>query len=991
MPDNVHEQVLKWRVDSGSQSAAQTSVDQLARRYAALKAEMVRLQSQARSLQRAYASQNTDLSSIAKNTIQLKRTTADLRDVERDLQNALSGSNAEYAERARLEKQLQVAQRAQGEQARLYGDVESRTRAITGAVGYFGGEGVERNVNFGAEVLASVEAVKLLKLELPKMIDNLGLSRVAVGGLALALGVSIIAFQKMKEAIKDSGEATRAYLKDQESFFELIKTGTESELRAAIDEKRQALEIAQARQSEIKYILDAAEKTEGFAGALIKLDDAFNTNLGGSRDLEQAGNDLRSEIGELERQIRTLDGALTSGASAAAEYQRQIEQQAKATVEAAELVSSILASVTPDSYKAAVGQINEQIRAAEIQREILSEAVSIGENAQGQINQANIAIEGMLNRIVTGPDITPEQRALNQEMTAGVAQWRQNIEVNKQYRDGLIAEADAAKIQIDAIDAQIRIYERQLTALNEYGQGMEQVEAVLGDFNRAQKVFSDAQSLSLKQAEDELAKNQRLQAQTLETIERLEALGLENEFVAQSVEDLRADYGELIERQYELSEAIIPAIKARDEEVARLKELTAAALATGKALGDMGKSVFYLNQAGTADKRGSRLSDLGKQIQEENDAARERLEAVRDFKREAIQLEEDRLIELRQDEEDHLRKRSQDMADHYRDLADLDADYYQDRADILADLGEQAREAEKERVDALVEANKEAQRATEDHLDRMNDINRDAQRDVRRAAMRLDAVGVREAQLRQQDALEDENEQYEKEKERREEDFRDRLEELGEQQRENERAGRERLADLKRQHDQERSERIFDFNLKLAREDQERAIELQRETDAWNLENNRRQQSLLDQQNMTAGAFLTLYNTVDAGWASIEDRFAAGMAVLGSLTPSGVGGALASLGGLPAFDRGGFMQHDGLAHLRRNEFVMTPEVAQAASRYVGGALSQQSLMQAMKAGGVNINSLQPIINIDRAGSRTDYQIQQLVRAGLLQALQEAAA
>lgn len=996
MPETVHEQVVKWRVDSTTASAAQRSVEQLSRRYAELKVEMQRLQGEARDATKAFRSQTGDINAIAQKTLALKKTTAELRDTERELSKALSESNAEYAERENLAKRLSQERRQRenlGASARLYGDVESRTRAITGAVGYFGGEGFERQVNFGAEALSSVEAVKLLKLELPDLAKNLGVSTAALGAMGAAALVAFVAFQKVKDIIKASGEEVRAYLKYQQEFFELIKTGTESELRAALEEKRQALEIARARQDDIKAMLAQEDKVKGLSRAFIELDDALNLNVNGSRDLEKAGDELGGEITELERQIRTLEGAMGAGATAATDYKARIEEQAQAMVDAAAMVGNVLATATPDTFASVVDQLEEEIRAREIQRDLLQPSVTAGEVAREEAQQAEDAIAALMQSIVTGPDITPEQRTANQQAMRNIALQRENLAYNQQIRDDLIAQGDAAQAQIDVLEAEIATRRKSLDGLEAHRQGIEAVGTVLDEYNRSQAIARDSRTMTRKQAEDELEQNRRQQEQTLTTIDRLKALGLENDVVRKSVENLTDEYDRLVDREYQLTEAIIPAIDARDLENDRIKQLTENLQGLGKALGGAGQSLFYLNQQGTADRKGARFSTFGKDLQEENDTARARLEAVAEFKREAIELEEDRLIKLRQGEEDFLRQRTQDLADHYTDLARLDQNYFEDRATLLDDLAQIATEAEQERIDALKEANTEAQREAEDHQDRIQDIMRDTRRDAQYAASRGDAVALRQAQLRAQDALEDENEQYEKERDRREEDFRDRLQELDDQRRENERAGRERLADLQRQHAQERTERIADFNQKLAREDQERTIELQRETDAWNLENNRRQQSLLDQQNMTSQAFLNIYNTVDSGWTSIENRFAVGMAALGGLAPAGVGGALAGLGGIPAFDHGGEMPRTGIAHLKQGEWIMVPEVAQAAKQFVGGQLTQQSLLAAMKGAGTAISIP---VNIQTDGlsqreiARLETLIPQRIEAVMTELFQEIA-
>jgi hypothetical protein len=211
----------------------------------------------------------------------------------------------------------------------------------------------------------------------------------------------------------------------------------------------------------------------------------------------------------------------------------------------------------------------------------------------------------------------------------------------------------------------------------------------------------------------------------------------------------------------------------------------------------------------------------------------------------------DRDLESSREAFDFSRDRIRDIEDFNRDLAQSDRDYQEDRqqsiADFYAALAEEESDQSEEDLDRLAKFNREEARRLEDHQDRLSKIVRDANDDVETAIGERDALAAFKAAEKAKKDIADEQEQYEKQRKRRLEDFQLQTED---QDKNDDRARQRRiraferqLADQEQQHNRERQRRLADFRQRLADEDADRRIRLQRQAEDF------RRQELLREQD----------------------------------------------------------------------------------------------------------------------------------------------
>lgn len=229
-----------------------------------------------------------------------------------------------------------------------------------------------------------------------------------------------------------------------------------------------------------------------------------------------------------------------------------------------------------------------------------------------------------------------------------------------------------------------------------------------------------------------------------------------------------------------------------------------------------------------------------------------------------------RALTLERDQEDADRKRAKDIAAHYADLAQLDATYYAKVGDQLERMAEDAADADKQQVEELQAYAKESERQAKDHRRRMLDIEQSLNRGVEGAVEDRSVSAAIEAVRQAKQQAEDENDQYDEERQRRDEDFKDRLDELRDQRAERLRDGQQALSDLKQQHSQERTQRVQDFWQRLRDEDQERAIKRQRQQQDWVSEDLARWNHYLAQQTKTATHWRILQSLTETGMQGVE-------------------------------------------------------------------------------------------------------------------------
>lgn len=818
---SVHDYIIRLKADSSTSRQTVERLRALEERFEKLRAEIKRLLGDTSGLSSGLKRFDSAADRTARNTKDLRRAVSDtaseieqMQRAVKDADNTLQSADgmADYARRLRTMR----------EQAQVYGDIESRTRAVTGAIGYIGGgagTGFERTANVGAEVLGAIEGLKLLKLELPGLKKQLlgsskatqtavkalqqfvpGMSEasaetaVMVGSLGAmaAAGIAMsVAFGKLKEVLARNSKAVEEYMDVSRSYAEVIATGTKEDVLAAIDANRDRNAAIDIERQELLQLLDAYEETKNGSGiltyALLELNEKAST-LG-----DAVGIDIAS-IDDVKKRLEELD----------AEYDKNIALESK-------LVNALATGATSAAdMKAQEEQLAQQ-------REEASQAIVAHLDRQAQYRA---------------------QLAQREET------WTR----------------DQVTARMNALDRQRKALEEEQQALDFYNEQM----------NMSADVY---------------------QAKTQQLADAIAAIDQEAQ---------------------DLTDSVMPAVKAREEETARVEAFESVLETTAQAAKDAATGM---------GKVGDALKDA---TQEAAKRARAATNLRASYAEKSAAIEQKRNIALVRDAEDWANKQTKALADHYRDMAKFDRDYYLKRQQAIDALKKTDVAANAERVKALRVFNKEDLRRTEDHLLRLGEIERDTRAQVRDAAASLDARAVIAAQRQGKKQLDDENRKYALEKKRRAEDFKDQLKALEAQRKERLEAARQALEDLRRQHDEERRERIADFQRQQQDAAIERSIKLQRQREDWAREDALRRQQFQQElaalnvyQNQRQSSellhFATLRNIASAGMSAVQQTFLAALNnIRNQAAGSGSGITVygAGAGGSPGY-RGGFSSFGG--------------------------------------------------------------------------------
>lgn len=282
-------------------------------------------------------------------------------------------------------KAYQQQVRAAREGATLYGDIESRGRALTGAVGYIGGETgmkVERAANIGTEVLASVEAIKLLKLELPELASKLDLSTknvAAMSAAAIAAGAAVLVAKDALDGLTSGAENARTAvvgaIEGTRDFYDFLADSSSEDARQRIDqindERRLNELLAQdlrTLQAGIERGLDVSDQgaLDAFAEGSLKVLDATGLLNFGLDEIKDALSETNAETVALDTEFRLLVQGILDGSFALNDAKVAAELAAQAE---RELAQERTAQITSD--------VQLQIKAANLS----------GEQAQKRLDQ----------------------------------------------------------------------------------------------------------------------------------------------------------------------------------------------------------------------------------------------------------------------------------------------------------------------------------------------------------------------------------------------------------------------------------------------------------------------------------------------------------------------------------------------------------------------------------------------------------------------------
>ena len=540
-------------------------------RVLSLRQEVKGLAEEQRRLEQAWLAGESATDAFVDATVKLERKRQDLAQAERGLRDEIAGTSDEMRQqRAEADRLLQ--QRADWQKASLYGDVESSARNITGAVGFLGGEAgarVERTLNVGTELLATAEGMGRLKQQLPTMAKNLDTSTLALGALGVGVVGASVAFEAMSQVIDRSTASVKNYLSYEEEYWRLRTHGTTEDAQAFLDEKKARLESLQARQAELQFILDEADKTGGALGTIYdglqiwnEATDILgkgNIDAGGMESLKDQLKEVNEEVASLGGETNRLESDLQAGAFAAndaAAAEKELADQRKAAQE------QFAASVDEQfRYQVEMGKARRDWSQEQLDQTLSD--IEIEKNArQRQLDD--------LRAFAASGFVDPSA-------IAAVEQAIQDLETEASYIENFIAPVVAAR------EAEIETIENAKVALEKLTDYREDELAA------AQEATEDAQEAFDKRAE--LQKDFKDESVALEAERAREILDEEVDFARQRLRDMRdfnlelADLdqeyldkrGDLVdaisEAQTEANAAQVDAIKDHQkEDVKLLKE-----------------------------------------------------------------------------------------------------------------------------------------------------------------------------------------------------------------------------------------------------------------------------------------------------------------------------------------------------------------------------------------------------------------------------------
>jgi len=427
-----------------------------------------------------------------------------LRDQERiddalqDTARSSARVEVAYTDQEQAAKRLAASQRKLAdaqirtarESADIYGDVASRTSAISGLASGLGGGALGGRLMIAADVLDAVEAVKLLRAELPAMVSQLGLSAGNVAALGIAAGVMAAAILVAKSALDDMADSAEN-VKQQISgridalkqYYDFIGDATSDDLKARIDETAQRrkmngdlLEDLQELKTAVDAGLDA-----GGAGAIDQLGegairalDAIGLLGYGLDEIKDAINETRQANVALETEYDLLTRAYTEGATATTDArQRELE-------------------ATIRKIAALEREAQQQITNAELIRTGTSKQIALRQQQIEDELEAYRTLESELEPLIATSDDAAQKLAETRDAIVLLEQESANL--TDTIMSAVVARERAEQMEKAFED---RAQERQSLALaraNEFSASMTDVSAVLAEGRDRAQEYADAQA-----------------------------------------------------------------------------------------------------------------------------------------------------------------------------------------------------------------------------------------------------------------------------------------------------------------------------------------------------------------------------------------------------------------------------------------------------------------------------------------------------------------
>ncbi|MBN1965486.1 MAG: hypothetical protein JW910_12625 [Anaerolineae bacterium] len=708
MNDNatISEHVLRYGTDEASINKAVAGVERIKGSFADLNKAAGDAARPLADVSKAAEMSDADrrVAELLDRIEDLKREAAELR---RSLGDTFDGA-ADGARRTTDEvKDLARAQREAAERARLYGDVESRTRAITGAVGYVGGtagEQIERTVNIGAEVLASVEAVKLLKLELPKLANNLDLSASKVAlltvGVVAAGTAAVVAHDAISDwskAAKEAQQQTQAQIGALQEYYDFIGDATSEQLQERLRTTAEEQAANQMLLNDLYKLRGAIEAgvdisdrgaVEFFAEGAVRALDYFDLMNVGLGDISEAVSETETAVRQGQAAFSLYSKALTDGTTAANDAAARAEEGTRRRLEAldrqmaAELDNAqLIETATSEQVQSRLETLNVERAAIEAYK---AELASL-EDPSGQVGAKlavlndQLFILGETEARLTN-NVLPAVEARERE-TAALEKQKAALEAAEEAR--LLALQDEQALALDRRDL-LASFARESIAIEE-----DRAQSILeeqADFERQRlrdlahhyqdiaKLDADAArkeaDLLDKQADEQADITKEETTARQEHYRDLEKLSEEHqERLRQIQNDAQTDYEEAARRRD--TSGALAAIRRGERDLKKEKdqyekERRERAEALDERLAELNEERDEKRQAGI-----EALQDLREQHQ------RERAERIADFQQKLAEEDDDRRLSLERqraawDDEDQERRQ------HYADQLGLTEDKLQD-------------------------------------------------------------------------------------------------------------------------------------------------------------------------------------------------------------------------------------------------------------------------------------------------------------------------
>lgn len=600
---------------------------------------------------------------------------------QRIINTLLAEGNHELEIAQQIQQKISRGTELAGTQARFFGDVEGRFRALTGAVGYVGGTGLEQKANIAAEVLASVEAIGLLKQEFPQMaaaargfLRDAGTFNVVMLAAAAAIAATAVAATLLDENAQKGADHVKALAESMKTYFEAIATGTSTDIRDQIKDGEQSLSVL---RQQLAILKDADDQMSSVLGGIPYWAQGITDSyLGTSYGAEE----LKSRIKELESEIRETEltsGLLTSALSSAAVQARDLAEAEKELMETrrdeADAIISDLDSALQEQAR----------REVELETIMPEDAAAAVREAQADFDRMTILLAELDKMLELGLIDTEYYTAKHYELLESFYAARETLE----YYNTTATEAATANQFLANVLTFTKDSMGALTdSVSDFADWSEKASKA------AEKAAADAQKFwsSFAKAADE---HQRAIAESqmdYATAVQREIMDFERDMVNRAI-DHSIELSRMDQDYYEKRADVLQKLGG-DEEKQRKEELDKLAK-------------HQLDMARLAEDHRLKMMQIQRDMNVGVEAAVEdrnvsaAIEAVRTAKEEARREEEQYELERKRREEDFklqveemTKQREEKKRDYQQQLQDLRQNHERQRQERIQDFNrEQAR------------------------------------------------------------------------------------------------------------------------------------------------------------------------------------------------------------------------------------------------------------------------------------------------------------